>query len=140
MIIVDASIAFKWVQEDEVGRDKALNLLRKHAANLQKILVPPLFYLEVANAFVTKSTTTSESVREALKFIFDSNLNNYEPTQKDIFKAADLSKKYKTSVYDMLYAVVAKKHKAILYTADANFIKKTKFKFVKHLKEFRDLS
>ena len=67
--------------------------------------------------------------------MFSFNLASVKSTQKDIIKSIQLTKKYSTSVYDMLYAVLAKENKAILVTADEKFIQKTRFKFVKHIKD-----
>ena len=134
MIVVDASVAFKWIQKGEEYREEASILYRNHTVKKEKILVPSLLYLEIANAFATKSETTQKTTREALKFIFNSKLNLYEPEENDIVTASRLAKKHKTSVYDMLYAVVAKKHKTTLITADERFVKKTRFRHVAHLR------
>jgi predicted nucleic acid-binding protein len=53
---------------------------------------------------------------------------------EELVDAGVLAKKYKTSVYDMIYAVVAKNKKCALVTADENFVRKTKFKHVKLLR------
>jgi predicted nucleic acid-binding protein len=135
MIIVDASVALKWIKEEESFRDKALDLFQKHKTGLDQIIVPNLIYIELANALVTKSNTSDELVKGALKFIFEAELKNYEVSQKTLLNTSALAKKYNTSVYDMLYAVVAKENKANLITADDKFIEKTGFKFVKHIKD-----
>ena len=48
---------------------------------------------------------------------FLNNLDIYHPGVEDVAKTAELSKEYRTSFYDMLYAVVAKRHKTVLITA-----------------------
>ena len=135
MIVTDASVVFKWVKTQEPYYDKALKLLRSHLKEREKIIVPHLLFIEIANALATKTKNTKETIRKDLNYIFKANLEVYIPDNKDILNTANLAKEYKTSAYDMLYAVVAKKHKTKLITADANFINKTKFKFVKHLKD-----
>lgn len=133
-MIVDASMALKWIKSEEADREKALFIYQNHLTGKELIIVPTLFFTEVANALVTKSETTQKTIKKDLKFIFESKLNVYEPNEKDILQTTRLAKKYQTSVYDMLYAVVARKHKTRLITADENFVKKTGFKFVKLLK------
>ena len=136
MIVIDASVAFKWIQyKNEEYRNEAQIIYKNHQTQKQTILVPSLFFIEIANALATKSATTVSQSNKALKFIFKSALSKYEPDQTDILKATKLAKKFKTSVYDMLYAVIAKTNKCILITADENFVKKTGFKFVKHISQ-----
>lgn len=133
MIVVDASVAIKWVKKDEKDQEKAFELYQAQINNQQAITVPKYLFVELANALVTKSDFLDKEVKTALEFIYQANLSIYEVDKEDIFQASALAKKYKTTVYDMLYAVVAKIHKTILVTADEKFIAKTRFSFVRHL-------
>lgn len=136
MIVVDTSVAMKWLlTEKEENVTYARLLLKDHLTGKNEILIPELLYYEIANALSTKTKVAPLNVTHLIKRIYSFNLKIYHPTDADVLTSARLAKKYNSTVYDMLYAVVAKKHKAILYTADANFVKKTKFKFVKHLKD-----
>lgn len=134
MIVIDASVVLKWIITDEQDRDQALFLQKRHIEGQEIIIVPDFLFIEVANALVTKSKTSPAIVANDMKLLFQTALKTERPTEKDLLLASKLAKKYETSVYDMLYAVVAKKHKTHLITADANFVKKTGFKFVKLLK------
>ena len=136
MIIVDASVAFKWFNPDnEKFRHESLLLLKNHKDNKEVIVIPSLLLMEVVNALVTKTNIDTKTIKEDLDLLHDANLQIYSFKKNDLEEAALEAYKYKTTFYDMLYAVVAKRNKAILFTADENFIKKTKFKFVKHIKE-----
>lgn len=136
MIVIDASVAIKIVSPiREEGADIANSLLELHLDYKQPILVPELIYIEVANALTTKTTSTKRGIKEGLKTLFGLNFLLYELTENDLIKTAMLAKKYETSVYDMLYAVIAKNKKIDLITADANFAKKTHFPYVKTLSE-----
>lgn len=137
MIVIDASVAFKWFDKREEFRDKSLLILHNHLDNSNKIVVPSLLYLEVANALVTKTNTKTETVKEDLDKLNNSNLQIHSFTKQEYIEAAVLSRKHGTTVYDMLYAVIAKKLRTVLITADQSFIKKTKFPFVKPLSEYR---
>ena len=132
MIVVDASVVLKWIKADEEDRGKATALYLKHID--KQILVPPLLFIEVANALATKSTTDDADITLALAYIFNAKLTVAVVEPEDIIQAAVFSKKYRTTVYDMLYAVIAQKHQTQLVTADENFIRKTNFPFVKSLK------
>ena len=136
MIVIDASVALKWIKEEELFRDKALELFQNHKTDKNQIIVPDLIYIEVSNVLVTKSSFTDDNVKQALRFLFKAELKNYELSEKYLVDTSVLAKKYQTSVYDMLYAVIAKKLKTVLITADVKFIQKTNFPYVKLLSEY----
>lgn len=137
MIVVDASVAFKWLKsKDEPYHKEALLILREHISNRNKILVPDILFIEIANSLVTKTDTTDKTIRDDLESLYSFNLEIRVPDISDITEAARQAKKNNTTVYDMLYAVVAKKHNTILVTADERFVRKTKFSFVKLLSEY----
>lgn len=133
MIIIDASVAAKWLFKNEQGVKRAREILAIHIAGEDKIIVPDLFFYEIANMAVTKGYLSPKKTTHFLTKIYKANLSIYSPTESDVKEAAKLAKKYKTSVYDMLYAVLAKTQKINLITADEQFIKQAGFKFVKLL-------
>src|SRR3972149_638099 len=135
MIVIDASVARKWILEKEEYSDKALLIYKDHIEGKETVLVPELLFIEVANTLVTKSQLTIDEVSKGLSFVYKASLNTGGVDEKNILKISRLAKKYSTSVYDMLYAVIAKENKTILVTADEGFIQKTGFKFVKHIKD-----
>ena len=135
MIVIDASVAIKLINTQEEGGGIAMSLLISHRENKEKIIVPEFLFIEVANYLATKTASTKSSIKRGLEILFRSNFLLYELTENDLIKASLLAKKYKTSVYDMLYAVIAKNKKIKLITADAKFAKKTGFPYVKTLSE-----
>lgn len=137
MIVIDASVILKWVLENEEDRENARSLYLNHTNGIETITIPNLALAEVANALVTKTNTLPKTIKEDLNFIFQAKLDIYDPPENDLVTASLLAKKYKTTVYDMLYAVVARDKNCGLITADENFIKKTGFKFVKHISEVK---
>src|SRR3989338_6717502 len=107
MIVIDASVGIKWFRKtSEEFIDQALILLKNHLDDKEKI------------------------IRENLRFLNDQNLKIYSFTKDDYIESAMLSRKYKTTVYDMLYAVIARKLKTTLITADEKFVERTKFSYV----------
>lgn len=134
MIVIDASIAIKWIREEDWSQS-AFILYQKHIDNLETIQVPELIFIEVANALTTKSDFSTQEVNQALTFIFQANLTVKNITSSLLLQATKLAKKHHTSVYDMLYAVIAQNTKSTLVTADQNFIQKTKFPNVKHISQ-----
>lgn len=138
MIVVDSSIAFKWLRtKDEQFVQEALLLLTNHLKDKETIIVPQLLFLEIANALLTKTDTSTKQITIDLNKLFEAKLDSIPIEQEEINSAVKLAKKHKTSVYDMLYAVIAKKNKCILITADEKFIAKTHFRFAKHISQVK---
>lgn len=135
MIIVDTSVAIKWLRSDEEGHEEAMQIYKNHIENREEIVIPNLFYIEASNALATNSIFSDDDISEGIEFLYESHLLEQEVSHKMISEAALLAKKYKTSVYDMLYAVIAKANNASLITADKRFAKSVNFPFVKLLIE-----
>ena len=133
MIVIDASVANKLVLPFEENHNKVKEIFREHVQAIEEIVVPDFLLYEVANTLTTKSSITFNRATRSLSVIYQANLSIHYCLELEVKEAARLAKKYKTSVYDMLYAVVAKTRKTILITADEQFVKQTKFKFVRLL-------
>lgn len=138
MIVIDASVAVKLLLTHEKGHIQAIALLKNHISHIEEILVPELLLYEVANALATKSSISQRSLSLSLTKINKFNFSVYHATPEEVKIASKLAKRDKTSVYDMLYAVVAKNHKVKLITADEKFVKQTGFKFVQLLDLLKD--
>lgn len=135
MIVIDASVANKLFLPHENNYIIASKILRNHILKVKEILVPEFLFYEVANTLATKSVLSLWKLTNALTKLYYADLHIYHLGERDLKNAARMAKKFNTSVYDMLYAVVAKKHKAQLITADEKFVEATKFLFVKLLKD-----
>ena len=133
MIVLDASVATKFINTQEKESDIAEMLLQAHVEEKEKIIVPSLLFFEVANALATKTDLKEEYIKRGLRLLYDANFVIYEVNQEDIIESALLAKKYKTSVYDMAYVIIAKNKKINLITADHKFTNKVNFSFVKTL-------
>ncbi len=133
MIVLDASVVTKFINTQEKESDIAEKLFQAHIEEAEKILVPTLLFFEVANALATKSDLKDEYIERGLSLLYNANFVIYQVNQKDMIEASLLAKKYKTSVYDMVYAVIAKNKKVDLITADNKFANKVNFSFVQTL-------
>lgn len=131
-MVVDASVGIKWIVLEKDSHYAEL-YLHDHLIKKEEIIVPDIFYYEIANTLLTKFSIPANKGLALLRKIYQVNLILYHPTQDDIENTFRFSRNFKTSFYDMLYAVVAKKHKTILITADERFFKLTKFPQVKLL-------
>lgn len=134
MIVIDASVAIKILYQEDAS-DIARNLLKLHSEKKEEIITSSLLFIEVANALATKSSYSKMETKKGVNLLYSFNFSVYEIIQSDLIKASMLAKQYKTSVYDMLYAVIAKNKKIKLITADARFAKKVGFSYVKHLSD-----
>ena len=135
MIVIDASVAIKLINTQEEGSSIAMSLLISHRENKERIIVPEFLFIEVANYLATKTTSTKYSIKKGLLILYGSGFLIYNLNENDLTEASFLAKRYKTSVYDMLYAVIAKSKKIKLITADDKFARKVGFSYVKHLSE-----
>lgn len=133
MIVVDASIVTKAALPLEADYEKAMQLLDNHTFGIEEIIVPDFLFYEVANALTTKSAIPLKSALKLISSIYELKFNIYSLNEADVVQAIKLAKKYKTSVYDMLYAVVAKKHNIDLITADEKFVNQVNLSFIKLL-------
>lgn len=137
MIIVDATIVFKWFDKTEAGYTQARVLLEKHLLKQDEIAVPDLLPYEVGNAWSTKSLLDIDKILENVSL-----LEEYLPKQipvnfKLIKKACQFSKKYDVSVYDATYAVIANEKGCNLITADDKFADKTNLSYIKKLSDYQ---
>lgn len=135
MIVIDTSVAGKWILVSEQDSAKAKQMIIDHISGKQLIVVPDLFFYEIANTLVTKSLVSPWKMTNFLTKTYQFNLKVYYLTETDLKNATRLARKYGTTIYDMIYAVVAKKHRTRLITADERFVKATKFHFVKLLQD-----
>src|SRR3989304_10028660 len=133
MVIVDTSVAYKWTDKNEEFREEALGILNDHIDKKNQIIVPALIFYELANAWATKAKLSFAVIRNNLKDLEDSNLT-VEPARFDLIRKAILfSRKYRVSVYDAVYAVLAQNKGCVLITADAKFADQVDLPFVKKL-------
>lgn len=109
------------------------NLLNSHLAKQIQIYVPELILYELANAWSTKGTLGVSKIKDNLRIFTEYKLT----ISLDLIeKAVELSKEIKMTVYDAIYAVLAKEKKCNLITADEKFVKAINRPFVKQLSEY----
>lgn len=137
MVIVDASVAYKWFAKNEENSDLALTILQRHVNGQEKIIVPDLILYELANAWVTKTAISTVKIKANLKDLQDAGLEIESPTFDLMSKAATFARKYRLSVYDAIYAILAKDKRCNLITADKKFVEKINLPFVKLLEEYK---
>lgn len=130
MVVVDASVAFKWWDQKEKHSKKAQVFLKNY---LDKIIVPDLILYELANAWATKTKLTVSDAKRNLEDLKNLNILVEPPSFELMVKAVEFSKKYQVSVYDASYAVLAQAKKCNLITADTKFASQVNLPYVKTL-------
>lgn len=134
MVVVDTSIIYKWITEEDADTNiPALRLLHQFLDGKENIVIPDIVLYELANALSTKTNLTLEEIEQAWNLFGKLNLNVINPSLKFIRKSMIFSRKYHVSVYDASYAVLAMEKNCILLTADSKFVKQINLPFIKLL-------
>lgn len=117
--VVDASVAFKWLVDEELT-DAAARLLTLD----QPLVAPPLLYAEVANALWTtarRGDITEDDMREALHLLVDAPISTPATMLNLMPIAAQLAADLDHPVYDCFYLALALREQRPVITADRRF-------------------
>lgn len=126
MIVLDSSVALKWIFADEVGAEHAQRVRNEHISGKSEIAVPSLFFYEIANVLSTKVKLSEIEALEAFELISAFECNIYEINNSEYLDAMIFSMKHKVSVYDASYHVLASRLGCGFLTADRKFWEKVK--------------
>lgn len=118
-LVLDASVGVKWFSTSgEAALRQALAILDSHIARQTLIVVPDLFYYEVANAIIHKKSIPTEAVQSAVANMFALGLSAV-PIDAELMSASvKLSREFDITVYDSCYAALAQKYNCPLVTAN----------------------
>lgn len=126
MIVLDSSVALKWIFADEDGAVHALRVRVEHISGKNEIAVPSLFFYEIANVLATKVKLSAEEALEAFRLISAFEFNVHELESPEYLEAMTLAMKYGVSVYDASYHLLASRLGCRFLTADRKFWEKVK--------------
>ena len=126
MIVLDSSVALKWIFADEEGAEHAGRVRAEHVSGKNEIVVPSLFFYEIANVLATKVKLSQEEALEAFELISAFELNVHGLDNSEFTDAMALSMKHKVSVYDASYHVLATRFGCRFLTADRKFWEKVR--------------
>lgn len=133
MVVVDTSVIYKWFTDTEEKRDEAIALLINHLKKKELITVPDLLLYEITNAWATKTTLTQEEIEKNLTYLQSYGLKITPVTLSLVLKASKLAKKYRISVYDASYIVLAQEKACTVITADEKLLNKVHLPYLKQL-------
>lgn len=126
MIVLDSSVALKWIFADEAGAEHAVRVRDDHISAKNEIAVPSLFFYEIANVLATKVRLSPEEALVAFELIGAFEFNVHELDSLEYLEAMTLAMKHKISVYDASYHVLASRLGCCFLTADRKFWEKVK--------------
>jgi predicted nucleic acid-binding protein len=126
MIVLDSSVALKWIFADEAGAEHAMRVRDDHISAKNEIAVPSLFFYELANVLATKVRLSPEEALVAFELISAFEFNVHELDNPEYLDAMTLAMKHRISVYDARYHVLANRLGCRFLTADRKFWEKVK--------------
>ena len=142
-VVIDSSVALKWWLDDEEFIDKARSLLDDIVDEKIEIVVPELWFYEIANGINTAAKRERISNDMALDFLEE--LQSLNPTIVSVVplisKAYKEAVKYTCAIYDIVYMIIAESESISLITADERFFDRVKNDktFVTHLSKYHKI-
>ena len=140
-MILDASVGVKWIFQEALS-EKAEALLKLAEEQKVEIVVPGLFYEELANACwlrVRKNLPLYGTTDDALDRIADLPLLKTYPNRELTTVAYENALQFNISAYDAHYVSLAEVYVAPLITADEKLLAacRGKFDFIESLAEIK---
>jgi predicted nucleic acid-binding protein len=116
-IVVDASVAVKWVLREEHGATA------RRVLSTRWLLAPHLLWAEVGNTLWKRHRRRESSLEEVRRMLAD--IHELQVTtfaHWPLLPAAlDLAMSLDQTVYDCLYLALAEQHNSVMVTADRRF-------------------
>ncbi|MCL4360219.1 type II toxin-antitoxin system VapC family toxin [Patescibacteria group bacterium] len=134
MIVVDASVVYKWVvdEQDEATR-RAVKLRNTYLAKREKVVAPDILLYEIGNIFAYKTKLSPKDISKAWQSFLLLDIPTVSATASFITGCLTVSRKYAISVYDAAYVELAREKKCRLITADTVLVKRVHQPFVRSL-------
>ena len=123
MIVLDSSVALKWIFADEERTEHAKLVRDDHISGKNEIAIPSLFFYEIANVLAAKVNLSAGEALTAFELIGAFELNMHELDSSEYMEAIALAINHQVTVYDASYHVLASKLKCHFLTADKKFWK-----------------
>jgi len=124
MIVVDASLAVKWMLWG-TETPRAIDFLDRHGDDLR---APDLLFIEVAGVIVSKGNQNKAFQADALRALdkwtiawSDHVVRNHRVTQRRLFQASSMALRLGTPLKDCVYLALAMELNCDLATCDVKF-------------------
>jgi len=138
--VIDASIAVKWVVNDEDFCEESLKLLYDTRSKDIALIGPPLLIYEVESVLqrrFVRNLVSLETVESSLEAFYAVGVRIVSHPDM-VLRAREIARQFKQeNVYDSIYAALAELRGCEFWTADRRFYEPVKFglSFVKYLPE-----
>ncbi len=117
--VLDTSVGVKWFsQAGEADLSQALQVRQDFQDGQVRLLVPELFFVELANALRYNKSFTSTDVQAAVESVWSMELERVDLSSQTLKEAVHLAYRYQLTLYDASFLAVADSSKADLVTAD----------------------
>ena len=135
LLVLDASIAIKWFHGEPDS--EAAERIRDRIVNGElRIMVPPLFFYEVANALTCKAGSEVDAIMAAHKVLTSLPFQVVEVIYSLLTDAIHIAHRHHLSVYDAIYVALAISTGGTLLTADERLARLIGGPTVQLLKEY----
>ena len=126
MIVLDASVALKWILGEEEGGEEARLYKEGHITGKEPVAVPGLFFYEIANVLATKTRLNTKNAAEAFSLIWNFDLEVFSLGLDEFLEGIILSRQCEITLYDSAYVVLARKLGCPFVTSDRGLYEKVK--------------
>jgi len=125
--VIDASVSLKWILNDEIDSNIALDLQKKYFTGDINLIAPTLWTYETVNGLKTAHLKKPTLKISDLETKLD-QLTNFGPNLFDISDLLNMCLKnalhFNISAYDSAYLTLAHAHEFTLITADTKLVEK----------------
>lgn len=128
-LVVDASVAFKWLipGSSESDTPAAKRLLVEHYEGRHLLTIPTLLFYEVGNILACGRARLSErETEQALNDLLRVSLRTVAPDSQSMETTARLARRFGITFYDATYLALAEFLDCELVTADARLAGKAR--------------
>jgi predicted nucleic acid-binding protein len=118
-LVIDASVAVKWFStQGESGVPQAVQILESIDQNDSEVMVPDLFFYEVANALAYKKILSLKDLQTAISDMFSLGMKVIPVDSILLSQSMDIARRYSITVYDAFYTTIAAANRCPLVTAN----------------------
>jgi predicted nucleic acid-binding protein len=117
MVVVDASVGVARIRP-EIASLVVRRAFTSWSLGRSRLIVPPLFWLEVVNALGGRHRYPASRIAEALRELDELGLETVEIGRPELLLVADAMERHRLPAYDATYLVLSRQVGAPLATLD----------------------
>lgn len=126
MIVLDSSVVLKWVFDEEDGYERAIKFRWMHISGEEVVVVPSLFFYEIAIVLATKTRLSNTEVDDFFLTFWSFDLEVFNLGLDEFLSGITLSRRYGITLYDAAYIELARRLKCNFITADRRLYERVK--------------